>query len=77
MMRIADPRALRRSRRAHGVPMMATFAAEFWDIDRFPAGALCDAAIRCNRAYFKLRLPARPSAGNVILGGRLARSLSR
>jgi hypothetical protein len=32
------------------------------------AGALRDAAIRYNRAYFKLRLPARLSAGNVIIG---------
>ena len=68
VVRMADPRALRRALRAQGIRVVSTFAAEFWDIHRIPTRPLREAAISYNRAYFKLRLPAWPSAGNVIIG---------
>lgn len=53
-----------------GVRIIRRRASEFWDINRFPAGAFRNASIRFNRAWFSLRLPAVMSSGNMIIGGK-------
>jgi 2-polyprenyl-3-methyl-5-hydroxy-6-metoxy-1,4-benzoquinol methylase len=45
------------------------FATEFWDVNRFPSGILRRAAIRFNRCWFRLHLPAYPSSGNGLIAG--------
>ncbi len=65
--RIARIRRLRAAMRAHGVEPTKRMSAEFWDINRFPAGFLRRLALGWNRLWWKLRLPAFLSHGNVVI----------
>ncbi len=56
--------------REFGVTPVKRFATEFWDINRFPAGATRNLAVTFNRLCFTLRLPAFLSMGNAILGSK-------
>ena len=58
--------------RAFGVRPVARFATEFWDVYRFAPGLCRNLAIRFNRLWFALRLPAGPSIGNAIIGEKQA-----
>ncbi len=66
--RIADVGYLMARLRALGVRPLGRFATEFWDVHRFAAGFWRDLAIRFNRLWFALRLPAGPSIGNAVIG---------
>jgi ubiquinone/menaquinone biosynthesis C-methylase UbiE len=57
----------------HGVRVTNRIATEFWDLNRFPAGAARKAAALFNRAWLTLRLPARLSGGNAVMGEKLLR----
>ncbi len=50
-----------------GVRTVGRIATEFWDIGRFPEGIVRNGAIRFNRCWFALHLPAALSAGNALV----------
>jgi SAM-dependent methyltransferase len=71
--RIADMGYLVGRLRALGVQPVRRLATEFWDVHRFAAGFWRDLAIRFNRLWLALRLPAGPSIGNAVIGEKLSR----
>ena len=66
--RIQNMAALREHLQTHGVDQVARFATEFWDLNRFGEGWKRSMAIRWNRLYWRLRLPAFFSHGNAVVG---------
>ncbi|MCI0463523.1 MAG: class I SAM-dependent methyltransferase [Gemmataceae bacterium] len=71
--RIADVAYLVERLRVLGVRPLRRLATEFWDVHRFAAGFWRDLAIRFNRLWLALRLPAGPSIGNAVIGEKLSR----
>jgi SAM-dependent methyltransferase len=53
--------------RDRGVKVLTKFGTEFWDLNQFPA-VLRGTALRFNRLWFELRLPAFFSIGNGVIG---------
>ncbi|MCI0739709.1 MAG: class I SAM-dependent methyltransferase [Gemmataceae bacterium] len=68
LVRIAHIPYLKEELSSCGVRTTHRLASEFWDIFRFPAGIVRNAAIRFNQLWFRLGLPAGPSVGNCVLG---------
>lgn len=66
--RVANVRALTEELESNGICVCKRFAAGFWDVGRFPSGAIRNAVVRCNQLYFSLGLPAALSVGNAIIG---------
>ncbi|MGH9601456.1 MAG: class I SAM-dependent methyltransferase [Terriglobales bacterium] len=69
--RVADQRVLRQELERLGVHLLGSFAAEFWDVNFFPAGWARTAAIRFNQLWFFLRGPAWLSSGVALVGEKL------
>ncbi len=44
----------------------------FWDVHRFPEGVIRNTVIRFNSLWFRLRLPARWSSGNILIARKRA-----
>jgi len=72
VVRVARVSSLIQQLALHGVNVQRTWATEFWGIARFPAGLIRNSAIRFNRAYFELRLPAHLSMGVCVIGRKSA-----
>jgi ubiquinone/menaquinone biosynthesis C-methylase UbiE len=70
VVRTTNVAALIRELEKNKIRRIRRFATEFWDINRFPAGALRRAAIRFNQVWFVLHLPAFPSSGSALIGER-------
>ncbi len=74
LSRVTNLRRLGQELRAHGVTVARKFAAEFWDLNRFPAGLPRRLATRFNRLWFRLRLPAVFSSGVALIGEKDVRA---
>jgi hypothetical protein len=74
LTRVANIRCLTQALLKHGVRVTARLATEFFDLNRFPRGLARGAALLFNRLWFGLRLPARPSFGNALIGEKTASS---
>jgi len=72
LTRVANIRSLTQALLKHGVCIKARLATEFFDLNRFPRGLARGAALLFNRLWFRLRLPARPSFGNALIGEKTA-----
>lgn len=70
--RVANQRVLRQELESHGVRLLGVFAAEFWDVNFFPAGRARNAAIRFNQLWFALHGPAALSSGVALVGEKLS-----
>jgi len=68
LFRIADVRYLARQLRTFDIDDVKKFATEFWDINKFPRGALRNAAIMFNRFWFSCQLPAYFSSAVAVIG---------
>ena len=68
VVRTANTGYLIQQLRRRGIRKIARWPTQFWDINRFPAGVLRNAAIRFNQLWFCLGLPSCLSTGNAILG---------
>ena len=66
--RIANIDALIQEMERRGVRFIKWFAHDFFDLNRFPAGALRNLAMRMNSMYYRLNLPARFAHGIVLIG---------
>ncbi len=65
--RVADLGFLTRELGRHGLRVKGRLASEFFDIYRFPQGAVRDCVIRWNSFWLAAGLPAAPSMGNALL----------
>ena len=74
VVRIANIQRLTSALEANGTRVLKTLAHEFWDINRFPARALRNAAMRYNYLYFLFGLPRFGCMGNVIIAEKQAAS---
>ncbi|MCI0355315.1 MAG: class I SAM-dependent methyltransferase [Acidobacteria bacterium] len=70
--RVANQRVLRQELESRGVRPLGSFAAEFWDVNFFPAGLGRNAAIRFNQLWFALHGPAWLGSGVAIVGEKLS-----
>ena len=71
VQRVADQQALKRELDSKGVRLLGGFAAEFWDVNRFPTGFFREAAIRFNQLWFAVHGPAAASHGVALVGEKL------
>ena len=67
LVRVADQARLAAALEEQGCPVEQRFAAGFWDINRFPGGALRDLAIRFNTLWLACGGPAGPSIGQALV----------
>lgn len=67
VVRVADIGYLAHFLESRDFKDVRRIAAEFWDINRFPGGAVRDGVIRFNRLWFSLGLPSSPSVGNAVV----------
>jgi ubiquinone/menaquinone biosynthesis C-methylase UbiE len=67
VVRAANTRRLASELEINRTKVLKTLAHEFWDINRFPVGALRGAALQFNWVYFLLRFPSFGCAGNAII----------
>jgi len=74
VVRIANIQRLTSALEANRTRVLKTLAHEFWDINRFPAGALRNAVMRYNYLYFLFRLPRFACIGNAIIAEKQAAS---
>jgi ubiquinone/menaquinone biosynthesis C-methylase UbiE len=74
VVRIANIQRLTSALEANQTRVLKTLAHEFWDINRFPAGALRNAVMRYNYVYFLLGLPRFGCIGNAIIAEKQAAS---
>ena len=72
LVRFADVRYLTDRLRLLNLWDIRRFATSFWDINRFPPGAVRSAVISFNRLYFHLHLPPHLAVGNVFIGTKQA-----
>jgi SAM-dependent methyltransferase len=70
LARVADVSSLVGALESEGVRVLDRFSTEFWDLNRFRPGLLRNLAIRFNRIWFGLRLPAGPSGSIGIIGDK-------
>lgn len=68
LVRIANIAYLRQRLNALGVDVRQRWASEFWDVYRFRAGWVRNLVVRFNSLWFRCRLPARLSMGNIVIG---------
>jgi ubiquinone/menaquinone biosynthesis C-methylase UbiE len=73
VVRVADIRSLTAELERNGTRMLKRIAHEFWDINRFPQGALRRAAIQFNYLHFLSGLPYFGCIGNAIIAEKQAR----
>lgn len=74
VVRVANIQRLTSELEANRTRVLKTLAHEFWDINRFAAGALRNAVMRCNYAYFLFGLPRFGCIGNAIIAQKHAAS---
>jgi 2-polyprenyl-3-methyl-5-hydroxy-6-metoxy-1,4-benzoquinol methylase len=74
--RIANIAALTRQLQGQGVRLVLRTAHEFWDLNRFRSGLPRKAAALWNLCWFKMRLPARLSHGNVLVAEKVPSAAS-
>jgi len=74
VQRVANQKVLRQELESRGIRLRGDFAAEFWDVNRFPAGLARNAAIRFNQLWFAVHGPAWPSSGVAVVGEKVARA---
>jgi ubiquinone/menaquinone biosynthesis C-methylase UbiE len=74
VQRVANQKVLRRELERCGIRLRGSFAAEFWDVNFFPEGALRDLAIRFNQFWFAIKGPAGLSSGVAVVGEKVARA---
>ena len=74
VVRIANVNCLESELERNGVRVLARFAHEFLDLNRFPAGTLRNTMMRLDYLYFVLGLPSFASVGNAIIGQKLGAS---
>lgn len=72
LTRITNVRYMIKELHRNGVRVTSRLASEFWDLNRFPAGVARKGAALFNRLWLKLRLPAGPSGGNVLIGEKIS-----
>ena len=73
LVRIADIDHLKKCLDGLGIDVNQRWASEFWDVYRFRAGWTRNLAIRFNTLWFRCRLPARLSMGNIVIGRKCAK----
>lgn len=76
VQRVANQRVLKQELENNNVRLLEGFAAEFWDVNRFPAGFAREAAIRFNQLWFAVHGPAAASHGVAIVGEKLPTATS-
>lgn len=74
VVRVANIHRLASELEANQTSVLKTLAHEFWDINRFPAGALRTAVMQFNWIYFQLSLPSLGCMGNAIIAEKGAAS---
>jgi 2-polyprenyl-3-methyl-5-hydroxy-6-metoxy-1,4-benzoquinol methylase len=67
VVRVARIAYMQRQLADWGLMSKHRWASEFWDVYRFPKGGVRNTIIRFNSAWFRLRLPARWSSGNILI----------
>lgn len=70
VVRVADIRYLAHSLESRDCGDVRRIATEFWDINRFPGGAVRNGIIRFNRFWFSLGLPPSSSVGNAVVAAK-------
>lgn len=71
LVRISDVQYLMQQLNACGVKAVDRLVAEFWDINRFPAGFIRNSVIRFNVHMLGLGIPPSLGVGNVIIGEKV------
>ena len=72
VVRIANIQRLTNELEANRTRVLKIFAHEFWDVNRFPAGAVRNAVMWCNCVYFLFGLPRFGCIGNAIIAEKQA-----
>jgi ubiquinone/menaquinone biosynthesis C-methylase UbiE len=72
LVRTANVAHLHRTLERFGVNPVKTFASEFLDVRKFPAGAMRSLAIQFNRAWLQSGLGYTPSLGVLVTGRKTA-----
>jgi len=76
VVRIANIQRLTSELGANRTRVLKIFAHEFWDVNRFPAGAVRNAVMRCNCVHFLFGLPRFGCIGHAIIAEKQAASKS-